>query len=263
MTDSSSLAAAVDGVDEIYNLAAQSDVGASFSMAESTFDVDALGVIRLLETIRNVGHGKRNVRLYQAGTSEMFGNAPAPQNEQTPFHPRSPYAVAKVAAHHAVVHYREAYGLWAANGILFNHESPRRGEQFVTRKVVKAAVEIAAGKRDSLGLGSLDAKRDWGYAPEYVEAMWLMLQADQPDDYVVATGYSYSVAELCSLAFRMVGLDWRGYVALDPSQVRPTDVPELRGDPRKAERRLRWEVRTQFGALIRLMLEAEEGYARP
>src|SRR5512139_109260 len=240
--------------DEIYHLAAQSHVRVSFDIPEYTFDVTGAGTVRLLEAIREAGVSPR---FYQASSSEMFGAAPPPQNEETRFHPRSPYGVAKVAAYWAAVNYREAYDMFAVNGILFNHESPRRGETFVTRKITRAVARIAAGLQDKLFLGNLDAQRDWGYAKEYVEAMWLMLQADEPDDYVVATNEAHSVREFLELAFGHVGLDWRKYVEIDPRYYRPSEVDVLLGDASKAKEKLGWEPRVRFQELVELMVDAD------
>jgi len=233
MTDSGGLNRLVKTVrpDEIYNLAAQSHVAISFDQPEYTGDADGLGTTRLLEAIRTMG---LPTRFYQASTSEMFGLSPAPQSETTSFHPRSPYAVAKLYAHWMTVNYREAHNLFACSGILFNHESPRRGENFVTRKVTRGIGQILAGKADKLRLGNMDAKRDWGHARDYVEAMWLMLQQDQADDYVIATGEMRSVRDFVAAAFAMVSLDWRKYVIVDEAYMRPADVHELRGDASKA-----------------------------
>jgi len=254
MTDSGGLNRLVKQVqpDEIYNLAAQSHVHISFDQPEYTGNADGLGATRLLEAIRTIGIP---ARFYQASTSEMFGLSPAPQNEETAFHPRSPYAVAKVYAHWMTVNYREAHGLFACSGILFNHESPRRGENFVTRKVTRGVAQIIAGQADSLRLGTLDTKRDWGHASDFVEAMWLMLQQDSPDDYVIATGVQHSVRELVELSFGLVGLDWERFVRLDQAYARPAEVPDLRGDPSKARRELGWEPRITFEAMIQEMLE--------
>lgn len=241
--------------DEIYNLGAQSHVRVSFDTPEYTLDVVATGTLRLLEAIRESG---LRTKFYQASSSEMFGKArQVPQCEETPFHPRSPYAVAKVCAHWATVNYRESYGLHASNGILFNHESPRRGEAFVTRKITIAVAHILAGLQNKLCLGNLDAKRDWGYAKEYVEAMWLMLQQDTPDDYVVATGETHSVREFLEEAFGLVGLDWRTYVTHDSRYLRPAEVDLLVGDSRKAQRQLGWKPKTTFKDLVKLMVEAD------
>jgi len=241
--------------DEVYNLGAQSHVAVSFDMPEFTSDTVGLGTLRLLEGIR---HADWPVRFYQAGSSEMFGKVlETPQRETTPFYPRSPYAVAKVFAHQMTVQYREAYGLFACNGILFNHESPRRGGTFVTRKVTRAVSQILSGQAERLYLGNLEAKRDWGYAAEYVEAMWLMLQQAAPDDYVVATGETHSVRELVEVAFGLVGLRWEDHVGIDPRYFRPTEVDVLLGDAGKAERLLGWRPRTTFRELVRIMLTAD------
>ena len=240
--------------DEIYNLAAQSHVAVSFQQPEYTGNVDALGVIRLLEAIREA---KIETRLYQAGTSEMFGDSPPPQSETTPFRPRSPYAAAKVYAHWMVANYREAYGLFAVNGILFNHEGERRGETFVTRKITRAVARIAGGHQDKLYLGNLDAARDWGYAKDYVKAMHLMLQAEAPDDYVVGTGEAHTVREFCQRAFAAVGLDWEPFVEVDPEYFRPTEVEYLKADPTKAREALGWKPETTFEELVDLMVERD------
>jgi len=241
--------------DEVYNLGAQSHVKVSFEMPEFTADTTGMGTLRLLEAIR---HADWPIRYYQAGSSEMYGKvAETPQSETTPFYPRSPYAVSKVFAHWMTVQYREAYDLFAVNGILFNHESPRRGETFVTRKITRAIAAILAGTEKKLYLGNLDAQRDWGYAPEYVEAMWLMLQQPEPDDFVIATGEMHTVREFVELAFGLVGRDWHDYVEIDPRYFRPTEVDELCGDATKARERLGWTARTTFGDLVRLMLEAD------
>jgi GDPmannose 4,6-dehydratase len=241
--------------DEIYNLGAQSHVRVSFDVPEYTGEVVGLGATRLLEAIRELG--LTGTRVYQASSSEMFGASPPPQNEETPFYPRSPYGCAKVYAYWIGVNYREAYGLHVTNGILFNHESPRRGETFVTRKVTRAASRIKLGLQEKLFLGNLDAKRDWGYAKDFVEAMWLMLQQEKSDDYVVATGESHSVRELCELAFSHVGLDYREFVEIDPRYYRPTEVDFLLGDPSKAGRQLGWKPRTTFRELVRLMMDSD------
>ncbi len=249
--------------DEIYNLAAQSHVRVSFEQPEYTADIVATGTLRLLEAVRDfVRHSGKSVRFYQAGSSEMFGAAPPPQNEQTPFYPRSPYAAAKVAAYWYAVNYREAYGLFICNGILFNHESPRRGETFVTRKITRAAGRIKMGLQDKLYLGNLEARRDWGFAGDYVEAMWLMLQQDEPDDYVIATGESHSVREFLELAFEMLGLDWRRHVEIDPRYFRPTEVDYLLGDASKAREKLGWRPRVSFEELVRMMVEHDLELAR-
>src|SRR5216684_1690061 len=233
VTDGSGLRHVIEAVQpcEIYNLAAQSHVRVSFDQPEYTADVVATGTLRLLEAARDyIAGGGEPVRIYQAGSSEMFGAAPPPQNEATPFYPRSPYAVSKVAAHWYGINYREAYGMFVTNGILFNHESPRRGETFVTRKITRAVGRIKEGLQDKLFLGNLDAKRDWGFAGDYVEAMWIMLQQDEPDDYVVATGKSHSVRDLVELAFSEADLDWKRHVETDPRYLRPTEVAALQGD---------------------------------
>ena len=242
--------------DEIYNLAAQSHVRVSFDQAEYTADVVATGTLRALEAVRDhMKAGGKPVRFYQAGSSEMFGAAPPPQNEATPFYPRSPYAVSKVAAHWYAVNYREAYGLFVANGILFNHESERRGETFVTRKITRALGRIKLGMQKKLYLGNLDAKRDWGYAGDYVEAMWMMLQAPRPGDYVISTGDSHSVREFLDLAGEYSGLDWTQYVETDPRYFRPSEVDHLQGDSSKARSELGWLPKMNFRELVRLMVE--------
>ena len=244
--------------DEIYHLGAQSHVRVSFDIPEYTADITAVGTIRILEAIREAGV---RTRFYQASSSEMYGKAvEIPQRETTPFHPRSPYGVSKVFSYWATVNYRESYNLFACNGILFNHESPRRGETFVTRKISRAVAYIKAGLQDKLYLGNLDAKRDWGYAPEYVEAMWRMLQHDQPDDFVIATGETHSVREFCQFAFDHVGLDWQKYVEIDKRYLRPAEVDILVGDASKAKRILGWSPRTKFKDLVRLMVEADRQF---
>jgi len=255
--DSASLTRLIVDVkpDELYNLGAQSHVRVSFDNPEYTMDVNATGTLRLLEAIRSSG---LTPRFYQASSSEMYGKVhETPQSESTPFHPRSPYAVGKVAAYWATVNYREAYGFHASNGILFNHESPRRGEGFVTRKITRAVAHILAGLQDKLYLGNLDAKRDWGYAKEYVEAMWLMLQQDKADDYVIATGETHSVQDFLEAAFGHAGLDWRKYVAHDPRYLRPSEVDLLIGDASKARKVLRWQPKTTFKELVKLMVDAD------
>ncbi len=257
LTDSSSLVTLLNRIkpDEVYNLGAQSHVGVSFEMPEFTADTAGMGALRLLEAVR---HADWPIRFYQAGSSEMFGKVvKSPQSETTAFCPRSPYAVSKVFAHWMTIQYRDAYGLFAANGILFNHESPRRGGTFVTRKVTRGIAAILARKQEKVYLGNLDAKRDWGYAPEYVEAMWLMLQQTEPDDFVIATGEMHTVHELVSKAFAMAGLDWQDHVEIDPRYFRPTEVDELCGDSSKAQRILGWSARTTLDELIRIMLEAD------
>jgi GDPmannose 4,6-dehydratase len=249
--------------DEVYNLAAQSHVKVSFEVPEYTADIVALGTLRLLEAIRDYSEKrKKTIRVYQAGSSEMYGATAPPQNEDTPFRPRSPYAASKVAAHWYAVNYREAYGMFVCNGILFNHESPRRGETFVTRKITRALGRIREGLQEKLYLGNLQAKRDWGFAGDYVEAMWLMLQQDAPDDYVVATGEAHSVAEFAQLAFAEAGLDWQKYVEVDPRYFRPTEVDFLQGDAAKARMKLGWQPRVGFGQLIRMMVEHDHGLAQ-
>ena len=254
MTDSGGLNRLVKTIrpDEIYNLAAQSHVQISFDQPEYTGDTDGLGTTRLLQAIRTTG---LPTRFYQASTSEMFGQTPPPQNEASPFHPRSPYAAAKLYAHWMTVNYREAHGLFACSGILFNHESPRRGENFVTRKVTRGIAQILAGKTDKLHLGNLDSKRDWGHARDYVEAMWLMLQQDEAHDYVIATGVQRSVREFTEAAFGFAGLDWQKYVVVDEAYLRPTDVNDLRGDASKAAGRLNWKPTTTFAELVHEMLQ--------
>ncbi len=257
LTDSSSLIGHLHAIKpaEVYNLGAQSHVKVSFEMPEFTADTAGMGTLRMLEAVRTADWP---IRFYQAGSSEMFGQvAEMPQTETTPFRPRSPYAIAKVFAHWMTVQYRDAYGLHASNGILFNHESPRRGGTFVTRKVTRAIAAILAGETDHVYLGNLEARRDWGYAAEYVDAMWRMLQQTEPDDYVIATGEMHSVRELCSVAFALVGLDWEHHVRVDERYFRPTEVDELCGDASKAERVLGWRPTVRFEELVRIMLEAD------
>lgn len=256
MTDGSQLARLIRCLepDEIYNLAAQSHVAVSFSQPEYTGDVDALGVVRLLEAIRESGV---ETRLYQAGTSEMFGDAPPPQNEQTPLRPRSPYGAAKLYAHWLVRSYREAYGMFAVNGILFNHEGPRRGKRFVTRKITRAVAAITAGDQEVVYLGNLDARRDWGHARDYVRAMWLMLQQDEPDDYVVGTGRTHTVRQFAATAFAHVGLHWEPFVEIDAAYLRPAEVNHLQADAKKARQTLGWEPTVDFDALVAGMVEAD------
>jgi GDPmannose 4,6-dehydratase len=241
--------------DEIYNLAAQSHVRVSFDQAEYTADAVATGTLRLLEAMREFALIKKNVRLYQAGSSEMFGAAPPPQSEHTPFYPRSPYAVSKVAAHWYATNYREAYGLHVTNGILFNHESPSRGETFVTRKITRALTRIKLGLQNKLYLGNLEAERDWGYAGDYVEAMWLMLQQPAPDDYIVATGESHSVQEFLDLAASYCDVDWKKFVEKDHRYLRPTEVNCLCGDASKARKKLGWTPKVTFPQLVKMMVE--------
>jgi GDPmannose 4,6-dehydratase len=240
--------------DEVYHLAAQSHVQVSFEMPEYTGAVTGIGTLKLLEALRSSG---LPARFYQASSSEMFGSAPPPQSELTPFHPRSPYAIAKVYAYWATVNYREAYGMFTSNGILFNHESPRRGETFVTRKITLAVAAILAGKQHELHLGNLEARRDWGFAGDYVEAMWRMLQVDQPDDFVIATGTAYSVRQFCEAAFGYVGLDYNDYVVVDPRYMRPSEVDDLFGDPTKARDVLGWNPSTTFTELVHMMVDAD------
>lgn len=258
LADSSNLSRLLEKInpDEIYNLGAQSHVRISFDVPEYTANTNALGAMRLLEAIRDT---RGDIRYYQASTSEMFGKVrEVPQSENTPFYPRSPYAISKLFAHWSVVNYRESYGLFACSGILFNHESPRRGENFLTRKVTLGVAEILAGRRKKLFLGNLSAKRDWGYAPEYVEAMWRMLQQDKPDDYVIATGETHTVEEFVVETFRQAGiLDWRNYVELNQKYERPAEVDLLVGDYSKAKTVMGWEPKVKFRQLVRIMLEAD------
>lgn len=240
--------------DEVYNLAAQSHVRVSFDEPVHTTDTDAMGAIRLLEAVRSSGV---HCRYYQASTSEMFGASPPPQNEDTSFYPRSPYGVAKVYAYWATRNYREAYGMFAVNGLLFNHESPRRGATFVTRKITRAVARIKAGLADSVYMGNLDSTRDWGYAPEYVEGMWRMLQVDEPEDYVLATGVGHTVREFLETAFAHAGLDWREHVKFDARYLRPTEVDALIGDATKAEAKLGWRATVLGDELARLMVDAD------
>jgi GDPmannose 4,6-dehydratase len=240
--------------DEVYHLGAQSHVKVSFEMPSYTGDITGLGTIRLLEAIRASGI---SARFYQASSSEMFGATPPPQNEETPFHPRSPYGAAKVYSYWVTVNYRESYGMFAVNGILFNHESERRGETFVTRKITRAVARIQAGLQDKLYLGNLDARRDWGYAPEYVDAMWRMLQTDEPADYVVATGESHSIRQFVEVAFEHAGLDWEKHVECDAAYLRPAEVDDLRGDATKANAVLGWQATVRMTALAQLMVDAD------
>jgi GDPmannose 4,6-dehydratase len=265
LTDGTGLRRVIEKVcpDEIYNLGAQSHVKVSFEEPEYTADADALGTLRLLESFRDyASRTNHRVRFYQAGSSEMFGASPPPQNEATPFYPRSPYGVAKAAAHWFCVNYREAYDLFICNGILFNHESPRRGETFVTRKVTRAVGRISQGLQEKVFLGNLDAARDWGFAGDYVEAMWMMLQQDAPDDYVLAIGESHTVRELCEVAFAHVGLDWQDYVEIDTRYNRPTEVDHLMGDASKARSVLGWRPKVGFEQLITMMVEHDIDLAR-
>lgn len=249
--------------DEVYNLAAQSHVAVSFQQPEYTVDVDALGVLRLLEAIRDYSSRTgATPRFYQAGTSEMFGASPPPQGESTPFYPRSPYAAAKVYAYWQTINYREAYNMFAANGILFNHESERRGETFVTRKITRAATRIKMGLQTKLYLGNMDAKRDWGHAEDYVEAMWRIVQHDVPDDFVVATGESYSVKEFVERVFAKLDMDWEEHVLIDPRYFRPTEVEYLHGDPTKARKLLGWEPKVTFSQLVERMVNNDLNLAK-
>jgi len=238
--------------DEVYHLAAQSHVRVSFDIPEYTGDVTALGTTRILEAIRR---SKQKIKYYQASSSEMFGAAKAPQSEKTPFQPQSPYACAKVYSYWMAKNYREAYGIFACNGILFNHESPRRGETFVTRKITRGLVNILSGKQKYIYLGNLDAKRDWGFAPEYVEMMWLMLQQPKPDDYVVGTGESHSVKEFIDKAFKYVGLDWKKHIRIDKRYFRPNEVDCLKADIRKAKKQLHWQPKIKFSSLVKIMVD--------
>ena len=256
LSDSSRLVALVDSIqpDEVYNLAAQSHVRVSFDEPEYTGDTTGLGTIRLLEAIRMVG---LSTRFYQASSSEMFGAAPPPQNEDTPFYPRSPYGAAKVYSYWITKNYRESYDMFASNGVLFNHESPRRGETFVTRKITRAVARIAAGQQDKLYLGNLEAIRDWGYAPEYVEAMWLMMQAENPGDYVVSTGTSYTVSDFLAFAFGQVGLEWDKYVEFDKEFLRPAEVDSLIGDSTRIRELTGWAPRVMPPELAQIMVDAD------
>ena len=256
VTDSPSLLRHLEEVqpDEVYHLAAQSDVGVSFRVAEHTANVTGLGTLRMLEALRAVCPG---AKFYQASSSEMFGVSSPPQNENTPFHPRSPYGCAKAYAHHTTVNYREAYGMFTTSGILFNHESPRRGENFVTRKITRAVVAIQAGLQEYLYLGNLDARRDWGFAGDYAEAMWMMLQSSEPEDFVIGTGEAHSVRDFCELAFTEAGLDWQNYVRHDPAYDRPSDVDYLVADPSKAQQKLGWKPQMSFGELVAEMVRSD------
>jgi len=259
LTDAGNLRKIIEEVqpDEVYNLAAQSHVKVSFDQPEYTVNTDALGTLRILEAIRDYqGRTGRVVKFYQAGTSEMFGKVvETPQKETTPFYPRSPYACAKVYAHWQTINYREAYGLFAVNGILFNHESPRRGETFVTRKITRAAARIKLGLQKKLYLGNLDSRRDWGFAGDYVEAMWMMLQAEKPDDYVVATGETRSIKEFLDAVFKRLELKWESYVEIDKKYLRPTEVDLLLGDSSKIKNKLGWKPRTSFEQLVDMMVD--------
>ncbi len=256
LSDSGSILRVLDETqpNEIYNLGAMSDVGVSFKVPTYSVDVTGTGTLRVLEAIREL---KLPARYYQASSSEMFGSSPPPQSETTPFHPRSPYGCAKVFSYWSTINYREAFGIFGANGILFNHESCRRGENFVTRKITKAVARIKRGEQSELYLGNLDAKRDWGFAGDYVEAMWRMLQQREPGDFVIATGEAHSVREFAEAAFSCLDLDWQRYVRTDPSLFRPAEVEFLLGDPSKAKRVLGWEPKVNFQQLVRMMVEAE------
>ena len=261
LTDGTTLRRILEEVepDEVYNLGSQSHVRVSFDAPEYTVDSVGMGTLRILEALRDYQkRTQKQVRYYQAGSSEMFGKVQCvPQSETTPFYPRSPYACAKVYAHWQTINYRESYNMFASNGILFNHESPRRGETFVTRKITRAVARIVAGKQQKLYMGNLDSKRDWGYAKDYVKAMWLMLQQDQPDDYVIATGETHSVREFLDIAFGCVNLDWQDYVCFDERYLRPAEVDLLIGDPAKAKQKLGWEPSTTFEELVKLMVRAD------
>ncbi len=260
LTDSCRLAQIVREAnpDEVYNLAAQSHVHVSFEKPEYTLQTDGAGVLRLLEAIKaQMELSGKQIKFYQAGTSELYGSTPPPQSETTPFYPRSPYACAKLYAHWQVINYRESYNMFACNGILFNHESERRGEEFVTRKITRAATRIKLGLQNELKLGNLDSKRDWGFAGDYVEAMWLMLQQDKPDDYVVATGESRTVREFCEIAFSSLGLNYEDYVKVDPKFFRPAEVDYLLGDPSKIKAKLNWSPKTSFKQLVERMIEGD------
>lgn len=265
LTDGTSLRRIIENVkpDEIYNLGAQSHVKVSFDQPEYTADVVYTGTLRILEAARDhVETTGRKLRIYQAGSSEMFGDAPPPQSESSVFRPRSPYAISKVAAHWMAINYREAYGLFISNGILFNHESPMRGETFVTRKITRAAGRIKVGLQDKLFLGNLEARRDWGFAGDYVEAMWMMLQQEKPGDFVVATGESHTVREFLHAAFSHLNLEWEEHVNVDPRYFRPTEVDSLQGDPSNARRILNWKPRTSFDDLVRMMVAHDLELAR-
>ena len=265
LTDGTGVRKVIEKVrpDEVYNLGAQSHVQVSFEQPEYTADVVGVGTLRLLECLRGyMGITGNKVRFYQASSSEMFGSSPPPQSETTPFHPRSPYGVSKVAAHGYAVNYREAYGLFICNGILFNHESPRRGETFVTRKITRAATRIKLGLQQKLYLGNMDARRDWGFAGDFVEAMWLMLQQSEPDDYVVATGAAHSVREFVRETFGLLNMDSKDFVVVDPRYVRPSEVDYLLGDPTKAKQKLGWKPKVAFKELVKMMVESDLELAR-
>ncbi|KAJ6678745.1 GDP-MANNOSE 46 DEHYDRATASE 1-LIKE [Salix viminalis] len=266
LSDASSLRRWLDTInpDEVYNLAAQSHVAVSFEIPDYTADVVATGALRLLEAVRShiAATGRSQIKYYQAGSSEMFGSTPPPQSETTPFHPRSPYAASKCAAHWYTVNYREAYGLYACNGILFNHESPRRGENFVTRKITRAVGRIKVGLQNKLFLGNLQASRDWGFAGDYVEAMWMMLQQEKPDDYVVATEESHTVEEFLEVAFGYVGLNWKDHVVIDKRYFRPAEVDNLKGDSSKTRKVLGWKPKVGFEQLVKMMVEEDIDLAK-
>jgi len=264
LTDGTSLRRILEkiGPEEVYNLGSQSHVRISFDQPEYTADTVATGTLRLLEAVRDYSGASKGIRFYQAGSSEMFGRAAPPQNETTPFYPRSPYGASKVAAHWYAVNYREAYGLFISNGILFNHESPQRGETFVTRKITRAAGRIKLGLQSKLFLGNLEAKRDWGFAGDYVEAMWRMLQQPAADDYVIATGETHSVRELLDEAFGYAGIAWEPHVELDPRYLRPTEVDHLQGDNSKARKLLGWKPTVRFRELVRMMVDHDMELAR-
>ena len=260
LTDASRLEKIIELTEphEVYNLGAQSHVKISFDEPVYTAETVGMGALKMLEAIRNVSGGSQNIKIYQASSSEIFGKVKeVPQNEETPFYPRSPYACAKVHAFHQVVNYREAYGMHASNGILFNHESPRRGETFVTRKITRGLARIIAGFDKKLYLGNLDAKRDWGYAKDFVEAMWLILQQESPDDYVIATGQTWSVKDFLDKAFSVVNMDWKDYVEFDERYLRPTEVDLLIGDTTKAKEKLGWVAKTSFDDLVKIMVESD------
>jgi GDPmannose 4,6-dehydratase len=257
ITESSSVWSLLEQIrpDEIYHMAAQSHVRVSFDLPEYTLNTAGLGTLRILEGMRILGLKK--TRFYQASSSEMYGSTPPPQNELTPFCPQSPYGIAKVMAHHLVRNYRDGYGMYAASGILFNHESPRRGETFVTKKITEAVAKIVAGKQDKLYLGNLDSMRDWGFAKEYMQAVWLILQQKNPDDFVIATGEMHTVQEFVELAFELVGLNWKRYVKIDPRYFRPTEVDALQGDAQKAREILSWKPKVKFKELVTIMLNSD------
>lgn len=263
LADASSLALVMEEIrpDEVYNLGAQSHVRVSFDQPLYTADVVGLGTLRLLEAVRHLARSQP-VRFYQASSSEMFGAAPPPQTMETPFHPRSPYAVAKLYGHWQTINYREAYGLYACSGILFNHESPRRGESFVTRKITLGATRIKEGLQKKLVMGNLDSKRDWGFAGDYVKAMWLMLQQDEPDDFIVAMGVTHSIHEFLEKAFSMLDLDYRDFVEFDPRYTRPSEVDVLLGDPSKAKKKLGWKPEVDLDGLVKMMVEHDLDLAK-